>query len=260
MQQRETIRRTWLSEEHKNVRYFFVVGTLSIDSELLESLDDEEKTYQDLLLLDDLRDSYESLTKKVIQSFSKLYKDFNFKFLLKCDDDSFVVVDKVLKELDKWERDAIDKELYWGFFNGKAQVKKNGPWKETDWIFCDFYLPYALGGGYVLSHRLVQFIAENSDVLKTYNSEDVSIGLWLAPLSNIDRKHDVRFDTEYRSRGCSNEYIITHKQSPENMKTIYQTYKATGALCLKEVRHRNSYRYDWSVPPSKCCNRQPGIP
>ncbi|XP_020708535.2 beta-1,3-galactosyltransferase 6 isoform X1 [Athalia rosae] len=257
---REAIRNTWLSKNHNGVKHLFIIGTSGASAELRKHLTSETKTHQDLLLLSELQDSYDTLTEKVLQSFSRVYRDYKFEYLLKCDDDSLVLVDKLLTELEKWENRGTGKELYWGFFNGKAQVKQSGPWKETDWIFCDYYLPYALGGGYVLSRRLVQFIAENSKILKSYKSEDISVGLWLAPLSNIERKHDVRFDTEYRSRGCSNEYIITHKQGIQSMNTIYQMYKASGALCMKEVRHRNSYQYDWSVPPSKCCNRQPGIP
>lgn len=42
-------------------------------------------------------------------------------------------------------------------------------------------------------------------------NEDVSVGIWLAPL-RIERRHDRRFDTEWRSRGCLNHYVITHKQ------------------------------------------------
>lgn len=88
----------------------------------------------------------------------------------------------------------------------------------------------------------------------------MSVGLWLAPLANIERKHDVRFDTEYRSRGCSNQYIITHKQTIQNMRNMYEYYQASGALCPKEIRNRMSYRYNWTVPPSQCCTRQTGIP
>lgn len=94
---------------------------------------------------------------------------------------------------------------------------------------------------------------------RLFNSEDVSVGLWLAPVANIERKHDVKFDTEYRSRGCSNSYIITHKQSPENMQSLHDYYQSTGVLCSKEIRSRMSYNYNWTVPPSQCCHRQAGI-
>ncbi|VDN27609.1 unnamed protein product [Gongylonema pulchrum] len=90
---------------------------------------------------------------------------------------------------------------------------------------------------------MVDFIVRNRDLLKLYKSEDVSVGAWLAGL-DVRYVHDPRFDTEFRSRGCNNQYIITHKQSAESLE--------------KEYRVRASYVYDWSVPPSQCCVRQNG--
>ncbi|XP_043262200.1 beta-1,3-galactosyltransferase 6-like isoform X2 [Colletes gigas] len=230
LEQRAVIRKTWLGQKYATIEHLFVIGTLDILPEQRETLQSEKHKFNDLLLLPRLPDAYATLTKKI------------------------------LKELDKWESKGTRRELYWGFFNGKAQVRRSGPWKETEWILCDYYLPYALGGGYVLSYNLVKFIASNMDVLKLYKAEDVSVGLWLAPLANIERKHDVRFDTEYRSRGCSNQYIVTHKQTIASMKNMFEYFQASGALCAKETRNRMSYHYNWTVPPSQCCNVQSGIP
>lgn len=260
LERRATIRKTWLSEKQPAVKHLFIVGTLDILPEQRETLHSEKHKFSDLLLLPKLPDSYGTLTKKVLYAFRDIYESYDFDFLLKCDDDSFVLIHKILRELDKWEGKGTKRELYWGFFNGKAQVKRSGPWKENDWFLCDYYLPYALGGGYVLSHNLVKFIALNMEILKLYRSEDVSVGLWLAPIANIERKHDVRFDTEYRSRGCSNQYIVTHKQTIKNMKNLHEYYQASGALCAKEIRSRMSYQYNWTVPPSQCCSLQSGIP
>ncbi|KAL0122957.1 hypothetical protein PUN28_007549 [Cardiocondyla obscurior] len=262
LERRDTIRKTWLADHGHGatVRYFFVIGTQDILPEQRNTLQSEKEKFDDLLLLPRLLDSYATLTKKVLHALKAIHERHDFDYLLKCDDDSYVVLHKILKELDKWQNKGTRRELYWGFFNGRGQVKRNGPWKETDWILCDYYLPYALGGGYVLSYNLVKFIAKNVDILKLHNSEDISIGLWLAPLANIERKHDVRFDTEYRSRGCSNQYIITHKQTIPNMRSMHEYYQASGALCSKEVRNRMSYQYNWTAPPSQCCNRQSGIP
>lgn len=44
----------------------------------------------------------------------------------------------------------------------------------------------------------------------------MSIGAWLAGLS-VHYVHDPRFDTEFHSRGCNNQYIITHKQTPDSL-------------------------------------------
>lgn len=72
--------------------------------------------------------------------------------------------------------------------------------------------------------------------------------------------HDPRFDTEYKSRGCNNKYIVTHKQSIEDMLEKHQTLAKEGKLCKEEVKLRLSYMYDWGVPPSQCCQRKDGIP
>lgn len=54
-------------------------------------------------------------------------------------------------------------------------------------------------------------------VMLVFRNEDVSIGAWLAGLS-VQYVHDPRFDTEFRSRGCNNQYIVTHKQTPDSLK------------------------------------------
>ena len=50
------------------------------------------------------------------------------------------------------------------------------------YVLCDRYIPYALGGGYVLSANLVGFLADNAAALRPYRAEDASVGTWLAPL------------------------------------------------------------------------------
>lgn len=171
------------------------------------------------------------------------------------DDDSFVRLDALVPELRR--QDA--RRLYWGFFNGRARVKGSGRWKESDWVLCDHYLPYALGGGYVLSADLVRYVRDNAPMLKLFRSEDAALGAWLAPV-DLRRVHDPRFDTEFRSRGCSEQYLVTHKQSTEDMLEKQQSLRRHGRLCKREFRARLSYIYDWAVPPSQCCQRREGIP
>jgi galactosylxylosylprotein 3-beta-galactosyltransferase len=167
LKRRDTIRKTWSVDDYgSTVKYFFAIGTLDILPEQKNTLQSEKEKFNDLLLLPTLQDSYNTLTKKVLYACQYIHEYYNFDFLLKCDDDSYVLMHKILRELDQWESKGTKKELYWGFFNGRAQVKRNGPWKETDWILCDYYLPYALGGGYILSYNIVKFIANNANVLK----------------------------------------------------------------------------------------------
>ena len=105
-----------------------------------------------------------------------------------------------------------------------------------------------------MSHDLVEFIVANSRYLQLYNSEDVSLGVWLSSIE-LHRIHDTRFDTEFRSRGCLNDYLVTHKQTASLMKLKFSYFRDTGQICSKEFKLRNSYHYNWNVPPSLCCTR-----
>lgn len=89
-------------------------------------------------------------------------------------------------------------------------------------------------------------------------NEDVSVGVWLAPL-NITRKHDRRFDTEFRSRGCHNDHFVTHKHSPQIMRLYWSHIIKTGQMCNKEYRDMSSYEYNWATTPSKCCIRNSSL-
>ncbi|XP_069466193.1 beta-1,3-galactosyltransferase 6 [Ambystoma mexicanum] len=258
-ERRGVIRSTWLSPSSApgppDVWRRFAVGTAGLPADDQRRLEEEQARHGDLLLLPELRDSYENLTAKVLQVYAWLDKHLDFKFIFKADDDTFARLDVMLQEL----RAREPHRLYWGFFSGRGRVKAGGRWKESTWVLCDYYLPYALGGGYVLSRDLVRYLALSSDYLGQWQSEDVSLGAWLGPL-DVQRVHDPRFDTEYKSRGCSNQYLVTHKQSLEDMMEKHRSLAQDGRLCKEEVRHRLSYVYDWGVPPSQCCQRKEGIP
>ncbi|XP_076124461.1 beta-1,3-galactosyltransferase 6 [Alosa pseudoharengus] len=259
-ERRSIIRSTWLSRRDPDVLALFVVGTEGLAPEELQSLGTEQTRHRDLLLLPELRDSYDNLTAKLLHMYSWLDRSVDFHYVLKADDDTFARLDLLKEELKAREAAAVGTDrLYWGFFSGRGRVKAAGKWKESTWELCDYYLPYALGGGYVLSADLVRYVRLNAAYLKTWQSEDVSLGAWLAPV-DVKRLHDPRFDTEYKSRGCSNKYLVTHKQSLEDMLEKQQTLQRDGRLCKEEVKLRLSYIYDWSVPPSQCCQRKDGIP
>ena len=250
-EQRDVIRQTWLKDEATDTHHYFVIGTGSLSEDLNVTIQSEQKKFGDLLLLNHVYDSYEALTKKLLASLVYVHNNVRFRFMLKCDDDTYVQLTQLHKELKSV---PFKQRLYWGFFDGRATPKKQGPWKELDWVLCDHYLPYALGGGYILSSDLVTFVASNAKYLKLYNNEDVSMGVWLAAL-DVHRVHDPKFDTEYKSRGCNNDYIISHKQSTLHMREKYNSLTTIGTLCKEVFKVRNSYIYNWNVPPSKCCQR-----
>ncbi|XP_063547437.1 beta-1,3-galactosyltransferase 6 [Cydia strobilella] len=260
---------------HDFIKVYFVVGTKGLSTEKMNMLKTESTRSNDMVLLDNLTDKYENLAMKMKLSFVWFHENVkNLKYIIKCDDDSFVRVDLIVKVLEAFAPQMNSytlntyissqvkpsmtqyRGLYWGYFNGHARVQLKGKWQEQDWFLCDNYLPYALGGGYVVSRNIIDFIAKNVDFLSSYRSEDISMGVWTAPLDGINRVHDVRFDSEWISRGCLNHMLVRHKQTTQDM---FQMYKALvdskgENLCKTETIERGAYEYKWNSRPSQCCN------
>ncbi|CAH1183752.1 unnamed protein product [Phaedon cochleariae] len=294
LKKRNIVRDTWLKlayhegneNNHFQYKHYFVIGNLGQYARQLHELKLEQSKFKDILILP-IDDSYKKLTEKVKQSFQWLSEQseygLGFKYVLKCDDDSFVNLGKLISELMHIDRILISNDgsvpkiqdglqeyisyniqindpanishlnLYWGYFSGNARIQTKGKWKEINWIASDHYLPYALGGGYVLSKNLVVLIGKTCEHLRSFKSEDVSVGMWLAPINNIVRVHDIRFDTEWISRGCKNTNLITHNVSPAEMNKLFKNLMTFGKMCSTETTRRKHYIYDWNVPNSECC-------
>lgn len=149
---RDAIRNTW-AQSNENVHTVFVT---SRD----QYLNAEKLVHNDIIEIDVL-DEYRLLGRKLLETL-KIVSNVNFEYLMKCDDDSFVNIPKVIDELERSPKN----KFYWGYFDGRAQIKRAGKWKETEYVLCDKYLPYALGGGYVLSKDLISYIVRNRDYLR----------------------------------------------------------------------------------------------
>ena len=258
IRRRNAMRMTWLNvTKFPSVSRRFVIGMSDLDRTTRESLEHEQNVHGDMLFLPDFKDQYKQLTRKLLSALLWINENINCSFVMKVDDDSFARLGVIEAEL-KVKYDQVD-NLYWGFHRGSSRVKYSGPWTEPNWILCDRYLPYALGGGYIISRKLVEYISNISSLLVLYNSEDVSLGAWLSPIQ-LTRVHDPRFDTEWQSRGCRNAHIVSHKQSIEDMYNKCKTLQKDGKLCMKEEFLRESFIYSWNVPPSQCCERKHGIP
>ena len=146
----------------------FVIGTAQLSGNVIPDL-----TSADMLQLPELKgflaetraticyvilDSYHALTQKVGLSLAWIGENIDTEFVLKADEDTFVNLPKLVDVLKQYGPD-----LYMGYFSGRARVKKTGPWAEPKWNICDYYLPNARGGGYVLGRNAVGFIARNID-------------------------------------------------------------------------------------------------
>ena len=257
-ERRNAIRATWLKERGDSqykVEAKFVIGTRNLTSETRKGLSIEQNLFHDLHLLPELQDAYTNLTTKMWMLLKWAHKNAKFDFLVKADDDSYVRLKKLATALRSLN---CDDRLYWGYFMGSAIPILTGRWAETKWLQCSNYLPYAMGGGYVLAKKVVDIIARYADRLKFYSNEDVTLGSWLAPYKLV-RKHDLRFDVESHTHGCSNSYIISHKQRVYTMREKYNSLIVNKTLCVLEKEIRPAYIYNWTTLPMDCCHRVKGL-
>lgn len=240
------------------VQYRFVVGGDGVGLDLLNQLLSEAERFGDMIILDDVSDSHQSLTSRTLEGFLYALENIQFKYILKCDDDSFVDLPRVATELQRREYHA---RFYWGFMMGYSEPHSSGKYAEKEWTVCDRYLSFALGGGYIVSRDLVELLAKNRAYLKRYACEDVSVGAWLAPY-NIERRHDTRFNTGAHSRGCKSVFIVSHKVSLVDMYQMYESLQLDGASCAGKTQwhSHNGFIYNWTALSNNCCKRRYGIP
>ena len=272
---RSSIRKSWvlLLSDEKKVRTLFVIGLSNLQGDdddddddhyqsLLKVLNDEGEQFGDLLLLPNVSNHDKASTHKLLSAIHEIVQLYDFDFLLKVEEESFVLLDRLHAEIIRPElhtnRQPNRKPktplppLYQGYFHGAAPVVRKGKRLDSKWFLCDTFLPFAAGGGYLIDSQLVKFIDQNRNQLIGYRSDDISMGAWLAPL-NVRRVHDDRFDTEWSSRGCQNHHLIAHKCSPDEMIDRFQRYQHTGRQCKQEFQRQSVYKYDWNALPSQCC-------
>ena len=219
--ERDVIRKTWAHIKRNDTKVLFVVGTGQVENVTRKAIMKEYSANRDLILLQNVKESFETLTLKVIETMKWIHYNFIYNYFMKVDDDTFLRLDLVLKALSAKPRFR----LYWGYFVKGSPILKRGKWAEPRRYICEKYVAYAGGGGYILSNDLVQFIVQNSAKLIKFKNEDVSIGTWMISL-DIHRMHDGRFKQYRRFEMCNNStenVLLLHPVPWKDMETLYKS-------------------------------------
>ena len=95
-----------------------MVGDRGLNTKQVYDLAQEKSRHSDLIVLSRLQDSYAELTKKLVKTFEYVNTNFKFDYILKCDDDTFVDIERIVEELSSTK----DPFLYWGFFDGSDSI------------------------------------------------------------------------------------------------------------------------------------------
>ena len=190
-EKRKLIRNTWYKgyKESPDVMLRFFVGTRVIADMIGKELLEEQSTYDDVIFIDH-RETPRALTNKTIALLKWASDNVNFTYMMKCDDDTYVYVDNIINELKKRPTTT---GLYYGkmIYRGSVMRNRKFKWADPKWDLGDTYMPYALGGGYILSSDLVVMLAEQADYLKWHPNEDTAVGSWLVPYEYERRSDDL---------------------------------------------------------------------
>jgi len=183
---RQLIRDTWF-EGYKNstdVAMRFAISERYLQTEQRLECIKENASFGDMIFVN-TTDSTDTLTNKTLAIFTWAYHHVKYSYFMKCDDDTYVFIAEVLNNLKN--RRSIEK-LYYGIMAPTSKpLRGNRKWADNDWDLGSFYLPFAIGGCYIISYDLIELLSELSPRLKWHINEDTAVGAWLSAF-DIERK------------------------------------------------------------------------
>ena len=206
---RQLIRDTWFDgfvNSSEDVELRFAIGNETLSVEKRFELTEENGTFGDIIFIPTAED-VAALTNKTLALMVWAHHHVNFSYYMKTDDDTYVFVKSILVELRKRPTTT---RLYFGkiLFNNPI-VRGNYKWADNDWDLSPVYLPFAMGGGYLLSHDLISILSRNRQHLKWHINEDTAVGAWLSAF-DIERRGDNRFCYCYKNhdvKDCRMPYL-----------------------------------------------------
>ncbi|KAF7838399.1 hydroxyproline O-galactosyltransferase GALT6 [Senna tora] len=219
--ERMALRKSWM--QHKLIKSSRVVSrffvALHSRKEVNVELKKEAEFFGDIVIVPYM-DNYDLVVLKTVSLCEYGIHTVSAKYIMKCDDDTFVRVDAVLNEARKV---PDDRSFYIGNMNQFSKPLRNGKWAVTyeEWPE-ERYPPYANGPGYIMSSDIARFILSEfeSHKLRLFKMEDVSMGMWVAQFNSskpVVYVHSLKFC----QFGCIEDYYTAHYQSPRQMKCLW---------------------------------------
>jgi len=217
LDRRNAIRDTWLKSlnDLKVVGEFFNVDVRFFSGRLPCLADD----YLGDIVHLDCPDSYEELPLKTY-ALAKYAQNHNYDYLLKCDDDSYLVpIPDVMDEL--FVRDHCV---------GHLRIKPT----INDGI------DYSHGGCYTLPRRGIAAVVEHPELF-TKGIEDGAVGRAMQA-AGVPLKHEARIFHNSRQLfawGSPNGVIAAHQVKPDLMYQLHETYRLSILAYLNDAIERD---------------------
>lgn len=193
---RDAIRETWMQHQEKGIECkFFVGGGVPME---------EEK--EDIVVLNS-PDGYHELPEKIRDFLKYALENYNFDWLFKCDDDTYLRLDRLAEIADR-RYDLI----------GDALVERR--------------LSPGGGSGYFLSRKIVEKIVNVPD-FQLWGAEDVIIGELVCKLGGKLLSSYRLFINNTCYPRADNDMISAHWCSPELLRGIhFMTHNQPASLYM----------------------------
>ncbi|KAJ4844208.1 Hydroxyproline O-galactosyltransferase galt2 [Turnera subulata] len=229
--ERMAVRKTWMQSSAMKssdvvVRFFVALNPRKEVNAILKK---EAAYFGDIVILH-FMDRYELVVLKTIAIVEFGVQNVSAAYIMKCDDDTFVRVETVLKEIDGI---SPKKSLYMGNLNLLHRPLRTGKWAVTfeEWPE-EVYPPYANGPGYIITADIARFIIAQhaNQSLRLFKMEDVSMGMWVEQFNSstpVQYSHNWKF-CQY---GCMEDYYTAHYQSPRQMICLWDKLSRGRARC-----------------------------
>lgn len=178
------------------------------------------------IFIADVIDTYRSLPAKLLKFYKWLNLNYNFKFVMKSDDDTMVDISRILKQLMENSHFDSAKLWLWSNFRRNWPVNYIGKWADYDYQSL-VYPTFPCGAAYVMSRQIVLWLVSNIQMLHDYQGEDVSMGIWLSAI-NPDFIEDEDFECDAR---CGHHSYNRAQMSHGEMIRVWSNYEKCQNLC-----------------------------
>lgn len=253
-----------LRDHNVPVKVVFLIGRHIYDpylgNETQTRLDNEIREFGDILQ-EDFLDTYNNLTIKsvmMLKWISDTRCHEKFKFLVKCDDDSFINIPNLLhyllggtiplynstvsmydeksyKVLNEKNRLTQSSKLLIGFkfCNSKPIASITNKWYMPYYMFPnDTYPNYLSGGSYVMSSDIVPELYTSALSSSLIYLEDIFITGVSAEHAKIRRQHNPLFLFNYAKNKCALKGVLTeHYIKGDRMRDCYNFLINFGNRC-----------------------------
>ncbi|CAG8765244.1 19937_t:CDS:2, partial [Dentiscutata erythropus] len=213
-----------------SIAYRFILGvqpTAKMQQIMGKKILAESEKYGDMVIVSS-SDLYNDLSHKVYKGF-EWANNHEFDYLIKTDDDMFIRIDTVIRELGEL---GPGKKYYWkglGYWNIPPIQNTANKNSELEYPL-PMFPPFTAGALYILSRDIISLVVIDAPRLFTKN-EDQNLGIWLFPY-NIKPIHDKRIQ---QADVCEDDMIAKHfsdsYEPDRSMIDMYENVINNRRLC-----------------------------